>query len=630
MASISLENMSSLFHRYFKLLPAFLLLACIAATSVTYGNNKPEYTFTTSETDAPQRDYIDSLKSLIPNEQNDSARAILFSKLASKLRHSNTSEALSYGFEALKLSSKISPEFKARDQQIIGLIYRARSDFRNSLFYSLQALRTYESMNNKEGITYAYNAIGIVYESLKKYDLSERYYLLTLELIKELGLQKNLSMIYCNLGNLMADQQNMTKCIYYYKKAIEYAPLSDNKEITSSMLFNLGDYYRNLDMRDSAITYYTKALLEKKDRAISFIDANAYYAIGRIEMEQQNISLANTNLLSAKRMALEGSLTDLLINVYQALAELRKTEKKFDEAFDYFTLYASLKDSIYNETSITQINEVQKAYELEKRDKEIQLLNKDKEITETRTKTTRNLYLLLSTFVICIGAVLIRNLILRQRVQHRILNEKNALIENDLIKVLNENTEARFEVLKSKTNPHFLFNSLASLSAIVKDNKTASEFLEQFIDLYRSVLETNTQKLVTLREEMSVVNNYLYLEKVRFEDNVYTDINISEEALRMHIPPFSLQIILENAFKHNIITDKKKLTIRIFERDDNIVVVNNLQKKSSIISSTHIGQKNIIDRYLLLSNKQPTFEETENEYIVTLPLLNIQKSELTV
>lgn len=622
--------MTFYFRKYYLLLPVLMLLTCMMATTITYGNNRPDFTPETNEKGALEGDVIDSLKNLLANQQNDTLKARIFSQLASKLRHSSTTEALSYGIEALKISQHLSEQDKARDQQILGLIYSSRSDFKHALFYTLQALRTYESLNEKQGITYAYNAIGIIYERLKKYDLSERYYLQALGMIKALKLQQNLSMIYCNLGNIMADQQQMNKCIYYYKKAIEYAPLSDNKGTTSSMLYNLGEYYSNLNMRDSAKTYYTRALLEKKDRAVSFIDANAYYAIGRIEMEQQHFNDANTNLLSAKRMAQEGSLTDLLINVYQTLADLRKKEKKFDEAFDYFTLYASLKDSIYNETSITQINEVQKAYELEKRDKEIQLLNKDKEIAETRTRTTRNLYILFFSFVICIGLVLIRNLILRQRVQHRMLNEKNALIENDLIKMLSENTEARFEVLKSKTSPHFLFNSLASLSAIVKDNQTASEFLEQFIDLYRRVLETNTQKLTTLKEEMSVVNNYLYLEKVRFEDNINIDIDISDQALRLQIPPFALQIILENAFKHNIITDKKRLNVRIFDDGDFVTVINNLQKKSSVSESTRIGQKNIIERYQLLTDKQPTFEETEQEYIVKLPLLEMQKSDLMV
>lgn len=191
------------------------------------------------------------------------------------------------------------------------------------------------------------------------------------------------------------------------------------------------------------------------------------------------------------------------------------------------------------------------------------------------------------------------------------------------VRLERDNMEARYEALRAQINPHFLFNSLNGLVNVVEDNKQAVDYIRNLSDLLRYMLKSNEKELVLLRDEMAVLDNYIKLQQLRFRNNLKVDIDVSESHFHYAVPPLSLQMLVENAIKHNVITQSKPLHIEIGTEKDTIFVKNNLQKKE-VTGSTGQGLKNISGRYRLFSAKPVRVEETNGYFRVTLPLLQVE------
>jgi len=203
--------------------------------------------------------------------------------------------------------------------------------------------------------------------------------------------------------------------------------------------------------------------------------------------------------------------------------------------------------------------------------------------------------------------------------RERLLTERRAL------ELQEEITKIKFEILKNQINPHFLFNSLNTLSVLIKrDSAKAQQFIEEFSKIYRYVLETIEKPLVSLEEELDFCYSYFFLQKIRFGDKILFSINISAEYMNSMLPPLSLQTVIENVLKHNQSTDRSPIEIKIFTSDNVIVVENLIAKKSfAAKSSTGTGQKNLIKRYKIVSNLIPEFLVRNERYIAKLPLIKV-------
>lgn len=191
-----------------------------------------------------------------------------------------------------------------------------------------------------------------------------------------------------------------------------------------------------------------------------------------------------------------------------------------------------------------------------------------------------------------------------------------------------ENFEAQIQSLKNQVNPHFLFNSLNVLSSLIRQNQEkAREFLHRLSQVYRSFIDHSHEQLVGLTKEMKLTEAYIYLLKTRFGDSVQFETDIAEEYKNSLLPPGALQMLVENAIKHNGSTRKKPLVIQIFTKDQKIFVKNNRQPRMEKIESTKTGIQNITRRYRYLSDKKVNFTSTEKEFIAELPLLNPEAYE---
>jgi hypothetical protein len=188
----------------------------------------------------------------------------------------------------------------------------------------------------------------------------------------------------------------------------------------------------------------------------------------------------------------------------------------------------------------------------------------------------------------------------------------------------NENLRTRFEVLKQQVNPHFLFNALSTLRIMIreKDNR-AEPFILKLSDLYRQLLGKNTAQTVSLNEELEFLKSYIYMLQARFEALLHIDIDVWPDSLDRKIPAFSLQLLIENCIKHNIISAARPLHIRLSQQqEDRILIVNNLQTRPSTEESSGIGLDNLRKRYELLQVLDGvTIDKSDTHFSVTIQLL---------
>ncbi len=206
---------------------------------------------------------------------------------------------------------------------------------------------------------------------------------------------------------------------------------------------------------------------------------------------------------------------------------------------------------------------------------------------------------------------------------------KRSIIEAEKLK--SDHIQSQLEGLKSQVNPHFLFNSLNTLTYIIpEDPDTAVKFVQKLSKVYRYILEIRDTKLISLSEELSFLNAYVFLLKERFGESLNVQINVPEAVHHLQIVPLSLQILFENAIKHNIISSRQPLQVEVFLSSTKtsdcpkLVVRNNLQKKRQAMPSTRVGLENIRSRYAFFSDQKMTIAEDENYFTVTLPLIHAQ------
>ncbi|GGH02760.1 histidine kinase [Polaribacter pacificus] len=181
---------------------------------------------------------------------------------------------------------------------------------------------------------------------------------------------------------------------------------------------------------------------------------------------------------------------------------------------------------------------------------------------------------------------------------------------------------AKFESLKSQIDPHFLFNSLNVLTSLISENpKQAERFTTKLSKVYRYVLEQRNKELIPLEEELKFARTYMELLHMRFEDAIQFEIPTQASSDELRIVPLSLQLLLENAVKHNVVSSNKPLVLRIFEEDGFLIIENNVSPKEAIGKSTKVGLNNITDRYRLLTRRSVSIVNNQKTFKVSLPLL---------
>ena len=205
---------------------------------------------------------------------------------------------------------------------------------------------------------------------------------------------------------------------------------------------------------------------------------------------------------------------------------------------------------------------------------------------------------------------------------HFFVNWKASLLEVEKYKT--ESTQAQLKNLKDHVNPHFLFNNLSVLSSLVyKDQDKAVDFINELSKVYRYVLESQENELVSVETELAFIESYRYLLNIRFGDSLKFNLVIVPGSRLKCIPPMSLQLLVENCIKHNEISEENPLEIRVETTEDSLTISNNLQERKDTEEKSNTGLKNMIHRFAFYTNKEVLVTKTEDCFTVKIPLLKV-------
>jgi sensor histidine kinase YesM len=190
------------------------------------------------------------------------------------------------------------------------------------------------------------------------------------------------------------------------------------------------------------------------------------------------------------------------------------------------------------------------------------------------------------------------------------------------------NLQTQFDGLKNQVSPHFLFNSINTLSSLIhEDKERAEKFIDEMSNVYRYLLRNNEEELVPLYTELKFIHSYYHLLKTRYGNGIEMKVSIDSKTENCFLPPLTLQLLVENAVKHNNVLKEKPLLIEIVSNTNGwLSVKNNLQKKTTTVDSSKIGLNNIKEKYLLLNQPDILIKETTTEFLVMLPLIENSKS----
>jgi sensor histidine kinase YesM len=216
--------------------------------------------------------------------------------------------------------------------------------------------------------------------------------------------------------------------------------------------------------------------------------------------------------------------------------------------------------------------------------------------------------------------------ILYSRIYSLVYREQQISLENEMLR--NENLTTKYNMLASQINPHFLFNSLSSLSMLVreKDEERALKYIDQLSYTFRYLSQNGAgSTLTTLREEIQFAEAYSYLFKIRYADKIQFEFDIEEEYLDYQLPPISLQPLIGNTVKHNTISSRKLFVVRIYTKDGFLVVSNEKRPMLEPNPGTGLGLSNLNSRYQLLLNREIEIIDNDNIFAVHLPLENPKK-----
>lgn len=503
----------------------------------------------------------------------------------------------------------------------IGLLYRNMGDNAKAFQYYRDDLAIQEELKNKNGIANAYNNIGTLYSDEANHSKALEYYQKSMRQMEELGDKTGMATAYVNVGAIYSQQGDYTAALDYYRKSLAIREEQDDQLGIATLYNNIGVVYKQLGQYPQALEYYRKGRLIQEKLGDKKGLVNSYYFTGTTFLDRESYTDAakwcsKGLALSREMRALrsERNNCNCLYKAYKALGQNNR-------ALAFHEQYVALNDSLQKDETNERLEQMElsrqvMADSLGKEEEKLKM-----EIThqnEVRRKNKiMNILLASGLFVLALALGFWSRMLYFRRYSQMFQNKAEHLEKQQL---LNE-----IALLKTQVNPHFLFNSLSILSSLVRiDPDLSEQFIDQLSRSYRYILEQKEQSLVTLRTELEFIRSYAFLLKIRFENKFDLHFDLPEDALdRYKIAPLTLQLLIENAVKHNRMSLREPLTVQVLlENNRTLVIKNRLQARHTPSVSTGLGLQNIINRYALLTERPVWAGEQEDEFVVKIPLLN--------
>ncbi|WP_162126169.1 tetratricopeptide repeat-containing sensor histidine kinase [Flavobacterium phycosphaerae] len=448
----------------------------------------------------------------------------------------------------------------------LGVMYNKIGNTKQSINNYFEALHIFEKEKHKSSISYALQSIANLYNEQKKYNEALQYYIKAYNIYyktEELSFQDNVQkvLLFISIAKCQQELNHCDSSANYLNRGLALALQLNDKDVLSEIYFNLGQNAEKCNNNlDSALAEYRKSLLNS---SLPENNAKSFIAIGSVLGKQKKNVEAEINLKNGLTFAQKINHLEFQKQALENLYRLYKQQKQFAKAIEIGESYAMIKDSIKKEENDNTLSKKQLQYEYETKQSQLKLqqerkLNAVKLANQKKNAFKNNLLIGLS-FVLflffAIGYFLNKS------------NKQKQAIANF------EKNELNQKLLLSQMNPHFIFNSIDNIQSLIfnKQDKEAVNYLTKFSKLTRQILENSNENYISLSEELTMIDNYLVIQQLLYNNKFDFDIEVDEtlDSESILLPPMLTQPFIENAIKHGLKNTIEKGQINISFKFEN-------------------------------------------------------------
>lgn len=581
-----------------------------------------------------QTPYIDSMRlrlQLFQSLSEQDSVAFHMRRIASAFLNTQLDSVPAYvqQLRALPLH-KADRKGEAYCLNLLGSYHDRKGSFDSAIILLQQAYRIYQEEGSREGISMSANNLASLHFNLKMYEKA-------LEYLKEAcanydtANKKSYVVLTQNIGIAFNYLQLPDSVLQYLLQALHYATKAGLRRELGPIYSIVATYFYQADQYDSSIHYGRQAVdLIRQEQQL--------YMLGHTMNNLATSLMYKGRYAEAEKVFREGLALvqsrgerQTLLYYYRSLSEFYERTKQFELAYQFAQKRTDLADSLYDDDLKEQIAEMEQNLQAERKSRELEKVKQEaalKEVQLLQAITTRNALIAVVAMVVVVLGFLVYNIRLRRKANTLLMREK--AWEHDRLLALESrhnqlekaHIQAQFETLRNQIDPHFLFNSLNALSSLIQEDKEkAIRFGHSFANLFRSTLELKGQNLIRLEEELTLIEHYLFLQTIRFGESLLVSNRLKGITQIYYVPPFSLQLLVENAIKHNQISQEAPLHVELYIEGEDLVVRNTLQPRPNRKDSTGVGLRNLQDRFALLMERGPSFYTADGYYYARLPLI---------
>ncbi len=430
--------------------------------------------------------------------------------------------------------------------------------------------------------------------------------------------------VYLAMGTLADLRQQGDSALYWLDLALPLMEADRDSFGLADLHYNIGITLGGQGRMAESEKALRRALAVVPASGYPQLEARATNALSYLCMQQGRMDEVPALLDRSERLAEAYGVGEVLANVKGDRIMLALAAGDSAQALHHIDRLLAVKDSLARMMRQRTIAESQARFGAARLEKELSIAKAQAEGNSLRAQRAWIAWGAAAVIALLTG-VLVR-LFIRQaqlrKAMARVLQRDKERLEVENEQLHQENLMARFETLKSQIDPHFLFNVMNTLYTLVgSEPAKAREFIASFSALYRKVLGSRERTIVPVQEELELVRHYLFLQRIRFGDSLQVSVDVPAKALQAYLPPFTLQMLLENAIKHNAISAARPLGITIAVEDGGLVVRNDLRPRGTSEAGTGTGLENIRRRYLMLGATEPVFRVAGDRYEARVPLL---------
>ncbi|MCB0372521.1 MAG: tetratricopeptide repeat protein [Muricauda sp.] len=499
-----------------------------------------------------QQNLLDSLQQELANHvTKDSIRAGLLIKIAGEMTYSNPKDAFPFVEEAIAISTTTDwskGESYALRQQ--GNLHYVMGDDLAALDAYQKAQHLAQTIGDKALETSLLSNIGNIFADLKQYDRALENYEAYLNSARALGNIPDEIKALSNMAIIYNDTERFEDGVKYLERALKLSKQEKNDLFIAAITNNLALAYKKLGQYPKALMHYQEAADLAHEIGNKYIEASALNSIGTVNIILKNYELAAINGQRALDLSQEIEAVEWQADSWKVMSEVYEHEGKMAEALSAYKEHVRLQDSVLSEEKKSELTRKEMQFKMERQQAEA-----EEEIR--RQQLVKNGYL---AGAILLALISIAGYFLYKR-------RRDALEKKRVAEFNAKVAETELKALRSQMNPHFIFNSLNSISDFISKNdvKQADEYLVKFAKLTRAILENSEKKWITLEEDLELMELYMQIESIRMANKFQYHINIDEtiEPDNTLVPPLILQPFIENSIWHGIAPKKGEGEIHI-------------------------------------------------------------------